>query len=354
MSDRAEPVEESKDPAPPEDGEKAEQPLLPDQTKVVKEWKHSSPFISCRFDPRGRYVFGGAQDSSVQRFELASGQQAALIGQESWIRGLAFDPTGETLVTGGFDGRLVWWPATAEKPEPLRRIVAHEGWVRAVAVSPDGALVASCGNDHLVKLWSLADGQPVAELRGHSSHVYNVLFHPGGDDLVTADLKGVVKHWEVKGGKLVRDLDASALHKYDGGFRADIGGARCMTFDAGGTRLGCGGITGVTNAFAGVGHPLVVVFDWESGKATERHTSKDKLKGVAWGFCFHPQGFRVGAVGGSSGGHLLFWRAGEAQEFFKLKLPNTARDLDLHPDRLQLATAHYDSRIRLARLGAAT
>ena len=60
----------------------------------------------------------------------------------------------------------------------MRKIDAHAGWIRAVAVSPDGKLIASVGNDRLVKLWSLADGSPVRELRGHESQVYNVAFHP--------------------------------------------------------------------------------------------------------------------------------------------------------------------------------
>ena len=40
------------------------------------------------------------------------------------------------------------------------------------------------------------------------------------------------------------------------------------------------------------------------------------------------------------------------KEFFKLKLPNTARDLDLHPDGLQLATVHGDRQLRISRMTA--
>ena len=38
----------------------------------------------------------------------------------------------------------------------------------------------SCGNDHLVKLWSVADGKLLSRTgAGHAGHVYNVAFHPG-------------------------------------------------------------------------------------------------------------------------------------------------------------------------------
>ena len=38
-------------------------------------------------------------------------------------------------------------------------------------------------------LWSANDGQPIATLAGHESHVYSLAFHPGGH-LVSADLQG--------------------------------------------------------------------------------------------------------------------------------------------------------------------
>ena len=61
-------------------------------------------------------------------------------------------------------------------------------------------------------------------------------------------------------------MDASPLWKYDAGFRADVGGVRAMAFSGDGKLLACAGITEVSNAFAGIGNPLVVVFDFEKGE----------------------------------------------------------------------------------------
>ncbi len=93
----------------------------PEKTHVVKEYAHKSPLIACRFDARGRYVFASAEDRTVRRWDLATGKEAALAGHESWVFALASHPDGETIVTGGGDGQLIWWPATAEKPAPMRR-----------------------------------------------------------------------------------------------------------------------------------------------------------------------------------------------------------------------------------------
>jgi hypothetical protein len=50
---------------------------------------------------------------------------------------------------------------------------------------------------------------------------------------------------------------------------------------------------------------------------------------------------------------LLFWKPEDKEDFFRLALPNTARDLDLSSDNIHVATAHHDGKLRITRLGAA-
>ncbi|HXG08333.1 MAG TPA: WD40 repeat domain-containing protein [Gemmataceae bacterium] len=318
----------------------------PAQTHLVQELKHSSPLVGCRFDPSGRFVFAGAQDNTVQRWELDGGKRTELVGHKSWVRGLAFAPKNNLLFTGDYQGKVIAWPIDAETPAPERTLDAHRGWVRALAVSPDGQTLATCGNDHLVKLWSVPDGKPLRELAGHASHVYNLAFHPGGQFLVSIELKGVIRQWDLAEGKSVRELDAKVLYKYDETFRADIGGARSMAFSTDGSLLACGGITEVTNAFAGVGKPLVVLYDWQTGKPKQLLRPKENFQGTVWGVVFHPSGFLAGA-GAGAGGALWFWRPEEPLAFFTLKLPNNARDLDLHADGRRLAVPFFDGAVRL-------
>lgn len=322
------------------------------KTHTVHDFKHNRPLISCRFDPSGKYVLAGSEDYHVWRWEIETGK-ATPLSAEAWVRGLAFANQGQMLISAGYDGRLIWWPVDAEKPEPAKTIEAHNGWARAVAVSPDNRTVASVGNDLVVRLWDAAEGKLVREMKGHESHIYNVAFHPEGKQLATGDLLCNVMDWEVATGKQVRTWQAKSLVKYDKTFRADIGGFRAMRFSQDGKRLAGSGITNVTNAFAGVGNPSVVEFDWESGKQTIEHLSKKKIRGVAWGLVLLPDGTTIACVGGS-GGFLLFWKPDGKQEFHQMKLPSDARDLDLHSDGLHLATAHYDGHLRIHKMAAKT
>ena len=371
----------------------------PAKTHLLKEYKHDSPLLGCRFDPSGQFVFAGAQDNTVVRWHLDSGKKTLLTGHKSWVRALAFasgpyaggaqvDPELERVLnmslaelelsvramdclasegittvrdllmhesqklmfSGDYAGRILAWQTDAAEPKPVLTLEGHRGWVRALAVSPNGTMLASCGNDHLVKLWSIPGGELIRELAGHTCHVYNVAFHPDGKHLISADLKGVVKVWDVAKGEAERELDAKILYKYDPSFRADHGGVRSMTFSADGSLLACAGITNVSNAFAGVGNPLIVLFDYKSGKVKQQLRPKTPFQGTAWGVVIHPQGFLAG-VGGGNGGMLWFWKTDTAQDFFSLKLPNNARDLDLHPYGRRLAVAFFDGAVRTYSMG---
>ena len=318
------------------------------KTHVAHDLTHDSPLTGCRFDPSGKYVFAFAQDYNVWRFEIATGTKVAF-PTASWGRGIAFDKSGKSVITATYDGRLIWWPVDSDTPAPIRTIDAHQGWILAIAVSSDGTL-ASVGNDLVVRLWNSADGTLLREMSGHESQIYNVAFHPSGEHLATGDLMANLIHWETNSGKQVRTWKAESLQKFDKTFVATLGGFRGMAFSPDGKFVACSGITNVTNAFAGVGNPSVVVFDWESGKQQIEHLASAKMNGVAWGVTFHPDGTRIAASGGSGGGFLLFWKPDGATEMHQVKLANTARDLDLSPDKMHLATAHHNGHVYVSRM----
>jgi WD40 repeat protein len=244
------------------------------------------------------------------------------------------------LISADYHGNIIWWPGEAETPKPIRTIRAHQGWVRAVAISPDGKTLASCGNDNAVKLWNAADGKPIRTLEGHLSHVYNVAFHPDGTRLVSQELKGIAKDWDLKTGACVRDLDTKVLHKYDPSFMADIGGARAMTFNADGGALAVAGISNVSNAFAGIGNPLVLLFDWKTG-TSKQLKPKEAFQGTMWGVAFHPAGHVI-AAGGASAGRIWFWKKDELTSSHVVNVPVSARDMALHPAGHRLAVAGHN------------
>jgi hypothetical protein len=141
------------------------------------------------------------------------------------------------------------------------------------------------------------------------------------------------------------------LHGYDTTFRADIGGARSIALSSDGRQLALGGITKVSNAFAGVGEIVVAVVNVAEGRLQQVLGSKDRTVGTTWGLSWHPGGFWVGLTGGGGGGWLYFWKGDVADEFFRLKLPSDGRGMSVTADGVGVAVAHADGQLRLYGVG---
>ncbi|MFO0819673.1 MAG: hypothetical protein U1A77_17125 [Pirellulales bacterium] len=321
-------------------------PIDPAKTKIDSQWAHTSPLIACRFDPLGRFVFTSAEDNTIQRWELTKGEKTAWGGHDSWVFALGVTPDGATLISGGGDGRLIWWNAADAKPEAVRRVDAHQGWIRQLSISADGQAVATAGNDQKVRLWKVADGALLREFHGHENQVYSVLFHPAGTWVLSGDLLGFVRQWDVSTGASARQFEAKDLHSYNGGQGVHFGGIRAIALSRDGKQMACGGLHKAENPLGAVHEPLMVIFDWESQKVVQSCVA-DGAKGSLWRLVQHPEGLWIGASGGSSGGFLHFWKSDQAKESHRFQLPNLARDFDLNADSSRFATTHYDKHLRI-------
>jgi len=326
-------------------------PADPKLAHVAQEFSAEAPLMACRFDPGGARVFASGEDRLIYRWDLEGGKKITLAGHDSWVFDLAITADGKTLISAGGDDQLIWWPVADETPQPLRKVKAHEGWIRSITLSPDGKLLASGGNDRIARLWNVADGSKAGEFIGPGRDIYSVAFHPGGQFLLAGDLDGKVHQWEIATGKLIRTIDAGPLHSFNEGQQVHYGGVRALAFKADGKTLVAGGLHQATNPLGNIQQPIVIRFDWETGKALRNHVAEGVTNERIWGLIEHNEGFLIGCLGGAKG-FLTFWKEDGEKPLHHFALPNTARSMSLHPDTLRVATAHFDKKLRITKLGA--
>jgi WD40 repeat protein len=130
------------------------------------------------FDASGRAAF--ALGDGTVRFE--GGETVA--AHDGAILAASVHPSGEGLITGGDDGRLVW--SRASGPEELAKVPGR--WIDAVAASRESKLIAfASGRDLHVR--DAADAA-FARTFTHEKSVADIAFDPKGRRLAVATYGG--------------------------------------------------------------------------------------------------------------------------------------------------------------------
>ncbi|MFO0902775.1 MAG: hypothetical protein U0939_07230 [Pirellulales bacterium] len=290
---------------------------LPQELKLAKEINRKEILLSVVRLPQTGRVFCGASDGKVYStdIEVEKPEFQEWPGHSSYVTGLAL--AGKTLVSGSYDGRLIW--RDAESGAVIRDGEAHAKWIRKVAASPDGRWVASVADDMVCRVWDAVDGKLVHELRGHAvktpqhfpSMLYACVFSADSARLATVDRVGHVVVWDAADGKPAATLEVPEMYTWDPKQRIHaIGGPRSVAFSPDGKLLAVGGMGQVGNIDHLEGKARVEILDWQKGERTHEFPG-EQFKGLVERLVFSPAGDWLLGAGGDNGGFVqLFDLAG--------------------------------------------
>ena len=157
------------------------------------------------FSPDGKLLAAEGPDLAIQLWEIETGQiMRTLSGHgdaqmvHPTIEHLTFSPDG-TLLGSRADVSRVWNVETGELLYTL------QGRARHLAFSPDGHLFATVGDDGVIHLRDVQNGQITRALKGFGQ----LAFSPDGSTLVSTGADKTVRLWDTNSG----DLQAA-----DGGY----------------------------------------------------------------------------------------------------------------------------------------
>jgi WD40 repeat protein len=310
----------------------------PDSLKLVKNVPLSAITFAVARVPGTARCFLGSSDFKVWEGDLSAEkyEPTELYAHGSYVTGLAL--AGKILVSGGYDGKLVWWDT--EGRERVRSVDAHAKWVRKVVASPDGKLVASVADDMACKVWDAATGKLLHDLRGHRertphhfpSMLYAAAFSADGQHLATADKVGHVVVWDVAAGEEAAAVESPGMYTWDPVQRRhSIGGARSVAFSPDGALLAVGGVGKIGNIDHLDGRARIELFDWRVGKSAGVFES-DKYKGLVNRLEFAPDGSWLLGAGGAGEGYLVFLDPATRKAIREEKVPMHVHDFALGED----------------------
>ena len=157
-------------------------------------------FEVAAFSPDATTLAINGETNSVLLYDAASGRPLGRLGEKgeywvSFVSALSFSADGGLLASNGwltdkYVGEINIWDV---KRGLLRRTIHGVQKVSALALSPDGRLLAAGVGPNTIKLWSVADGKLLRDIRppgGDDGEVRPLFFSTDGRALISGQAGG--------------------------------------------------------------------------------------------------------------------------------------------------------------------
>lgn len=251
-------------------------------------------------------AFAACADGAIYEVDLASGRAKAFEARHrSFASGCVLLPGARTLISGGYDGALIWHDVATRRP--IQRVLVHRFWSWQLALSPDGRRLASVTGQYLpggwkyepaaetepcVKVFDTKSGDTIAQF-SHTPPVLSCAFSPDGARLAAANMMGEVRVWDLETGSQNPEAQWTSpaftswgsikTHHYCGGIYA-------LAFSPeGAALLGCG-MGPMTDPMAGNGKMTWQRWDWRKGEKLDEIKEGQHGAGLMEALAWRPDG----------------------------------------------------------------
>ena len=117
------------------------------------------------------------------------------------IKRIRFSPDGNELAVASSIGIWIYSVATGDE---LALLTGHTAEVQNIAFSPDGQILASTANDRTLRLWDTESGQQLAVLSNEGISPWSIAFSPDGTTIASGTR--TIQVWDVNTGDPIATL----------------------------------------------------------------------------------------------------------------------------------------------------
>lgn len=286
-----------------------------DQTALMAHG--TLPVRGVAFQPNGDTVATGAADGTIYVWDRSGNPRGQTSSSGSVIYGLAYSADGRWLASAHEDGAVRLWDAASLAQTAVLR--GHNAPVRGIAFSPDSRTIASAGEDETVRLWDVATQAQTRQFDGLPQRVLAVAFSPDSARVAAASESGTARIWDANSGAQVASVSAGVA-------------LRAVAFSPSGDRLATAGADGG-----------VRIWDATNGDLLQTLTGHS---GEVWAVTYSPDGALI-ATGGRDNTARL-WDATTGRQMTVLRgHGGWVLSVAFSADGSQLATGSGDGTARL-------
>ncbi|KAF9556952.1 WD40 repeat-like protein [Agrocybe pediades] len=166
---------------------------------------HDDRLTALAFSPDGKKLASGSRDAIIQIWDVDTGNVIAgpFEGHTEWISSLAVSSDGTKFISGSFDRSVRLWRIFSNKSNIAPRSQSVTSSVQTVEWSPNGTRIGSVHSDNTVAVWSVQNGEVVAESLAHLPRIWSIAFSSDGSRMYAGTQDGAVVPLDPRTGKMV-------------------------------------------------------------------------------------------------------------------------------------------------------
>ena len=330
--------------------------------RLLRRWKaHPAAIFLTHYSPDGARLITKDFDNRAALWQSSTGALLSDLKSETALSFLCFNRDGTRIATGDVGGLLYLRDA---KGQPLKKMQTGATGINSLAFSDDGQQIAVASFDRTTRIFRIADGRQLAELKGHANVLRGLALSPDGKTI--RSFTGAISYnWNMATGRLIGASPITGIVQRD---CRDPTGERLLTREDFGTHapariwntrtgrelFALPGPTGPTGPpdlaialFNPAGTKVLTTYLDSTAKIWDAATGQcltviDNLGGLSTAATFSPAGTTIAT--GSFDGTVRVWDAFSGKPLLALPTGSSGvRKIQYSPDGAQLMAIADDA-----------
>jgi WD40 repeat protein len=141
----------------------------------------------------GSRVFTSSLDGSVRIWDAGTGRELQQLKYKNdRFTTLVLPKSSSFIIASSYEGHAIVWDLSASEP---KYVFEHADTIIDMELNGDENRLLTAGWDRRARVWDLASGRRLADLKGHQGRIWNARFQPGQSNVVTASEDATVRFW---------------------------------------------------------------------------------------------------------------------------------------------------------------